>query len=107
MSEPQHSERLQRQTTAVFEAVAEGRKSPQLHLPPRKADYDVLSQGLIERGWSQSDLQLFTDTRALARAKPEQVCKMVQDWFAAHLAIKEPEIQLRLLFESLRPIVAG
>jgi hypothetical protein len=103
----EHSDYLQRQTTAVFEAVAEGRKSPQTHLPPRKDDYDALARVLTERGWSQTDLQLFTDPRALARASPEQVCKMVQDWFAAQLAIQEPEIQLRLLFESLRPVVAG
>jgi hypothetical protein len=35
------------------------------------------------------------------------VCKMVQDWFAAQLAITEPDIQVRLLFQSLRPVVAG
>jgi hypothetical protein len=101
----EHLGYLHRQTTAVFEA--EGRKSPQTHLPPRKDDYDALARVLTERGWSQSDLQLFTNPRALARASPEQVCKMVQDWFAAQLAIQEPEIQVRLLFESLRPVVAG
>lgn len=104
---PEHSEPLQRQATAVFEAVAEGRKSPQMHLPARKADYDVLERLLYERGWSPTDWLLFNDPRALGRAQPEQVCKMVQDWFAAHLAITQPEIQLRLLFQSLRPIVAG
>jgi GYF domain 2 len=107
MSKPDHSEHLQRQAIAVFEAVAEGRRSPQTHLPPRKADYDVLERLLYERGWSETDWQQFNNPRALGRAQPEQVCKMVQDWFAAHLAITEPEIQLRLLFQSLRPIVAG
>jgi GYF domain 2 len=107
LSIPEHSEHLQRQATVIFEAVAEGRKSPQTHLPPRKDDYEVLTRVLSERGWSQMDLQLFTDPRALGRADPEQVCKMVQDWFAAQLAITEPEIQARLLFQSLRPVVAG
>jgi hypothetical protein len=32
---------------------------------------------------------------------------MVQDWFAAQIAIKDPAVQLRLLIESLRPVVAG
>jgi hypothetical protein len=107
MSEPEHSEPLQRQATAVFEAVAEGRRSPQMHLPPRRDDYEALARMLTERGWSQSDLQLFNDPRALTRAKPEQVCSMVQDWFAAQLAMEEPAIQLRLLAQSLRPVVAG
>ncbi|HZA00808.1 MAG TPA: hypothetical protein VE665_00855, partial [Hyphomicrobiaceae bacterium] len=106
LNKPEHPH-LQRQTTAVFEAVAEGRKAPLTHLPPRKDDYDALARLLTERGWTQSDLQLFTDPRALARANSEQVCKMVQDWFAAQLSIQEPELQLRLLFESLRPVVAG
>jgi hypothetical protein len=107
MSAPDHVQPLQRQMTSVFEAVAEGRKSPQTHTPPRKADYDALTQALTRRGWTDADLQLFSDPRALARAKPEVVCKMVQDWFAAQLSIKEPEVQLRLLVESLRPVVAG
>lgn len=105
--QPQHFAPMQKQVTAVFEAVAEGRKSPQTHSRPNKADYDTLAQALTSRGWAQADLELFSDPRALARAKPEQVCKMVQDWFAAQLSIPEPDAQLRLLVESLRPVVAG
>jgi hypothetical protein len=107
MSSPEHSEHLQRQATVVFEAVAEGRKSPQTHLPPRKDDYEILKRLLYERGWTDTDWQMFNDPRALGRADPEQVCRMVQDWFAAQLAIPEPDIQVRLLFQSLRPVVAG
>ena len=52
-------------------------------------------------------MQLFTDARALARASPEKVCQLVHDWFAAHLDIKDPDMQLRLLVESIKPVVAG
>ena len=98
---------LQHQVTSVFEAIGEGTKSPQNYAPPRKTDYDLLAQELTARGWSQADLQLFSDPRALSRASQSQVCKMVQDWFAAQIAIKDSEVQTRLLVELLRPVVAG
>jgi hypothetical protein len=107
MRQGDKTEALHKQSVAVFEAVAFGRKTPQTNLPPRKADYDALAAELTARGWSQSDLQMFSDAKALAAAPPEQVCKMVQDWFAAQIAIKDPAVQLRLLIESLRPVVAG
>jgi hypothetical protein len=31
----------------------------------------------------------------------------VQDWFAAQLSITEEDVQMRLLGESLKPVVAG
>ena len=52
-------------------------------------------------------MQLFSDERALARAGPEKVCQLVHDWFAAQLALKDPDMQLRLLVDSLKPVVAG
>lgn len=102
-----HADQLQKQVTAVFDAIADGRKAPTTYLPPRRADYDALAQELTSRGWSATDLQTFSDPRALARSTPEQVCKMVQDWFAAQMAIKDGEARQRLLVESLRPVVAG
>jgi hypothetical protein len=107
MKNPDHLQHLQMQVTSVFEAVSDGRKAPQTYLPPRKSDYDMLTQALKKRGWSDADLQLFSDPKALARAKPDVVCKMVQDWFAAQLSIKDRAVQVRLLVESLRPVVAG
>ena len=101
------NEPLQKQVIAVFEAISDGRKSPQSYLPPRKTDYDALAAELTSRGWTQADLQTFSDPRALGRASPQQVCKMVQDWFTAQISIKDPAAQLRLLVESLRPVVAG
>jgi hypothetical protein len=107
LGEPGHVLPLQRQFASVFAAVAEGRKSPQTHLPPRKTDYDALTQALTSRGWTDRELQLFSDPRALARATPDQVCRLVQDWFAAQLSIKDQDVQLRLLVESLKPVVTG
>ena len=52
-------------------------------------------------------MQLFSDERALPRAAPEKVCQLVHDWFAAQLDIKDADMQLRLLVDSLKPVVAG
>ena len=52
-------------------------------------------------------MRVFSDPRALGRASPQDVCRMVQDWFAAQIAIKDADTQVRLLVESLRPVVAG
>jgi hypothetical protein len=98
---------LQAQLAAVFEAVAEGRKTPRVYPQPKKSDYDALAADLSKRGWSQEDMQLFSDERALAKAPPEKVCQLVHDWFAVQLAISDPEMQLRLLADSLKPVVAG
>lgn len=95
------------QLSAVFEAIREGRKQPVAHLPPRKTDYDVLADELVKLGWADNDLKVFSDPRLLSRASPDQVCRLVKDWFRAHLAIADQGTQLRLLVESLRPVVAG
>jgi hypothetical protein len=103
----EHTSHLQAQLTAVFEAIAEGRKQPRVYPQPRQADYDLLAAELTKRGWTQADMALFSDEKALAKAAPEKVCQMVHDWFAAQLELGNTEAQMRLLVESLRPVVAG
>ncbi len=98
---------IEGQVVAIFSAIAEGRKTRTTHNPPLKTDYDALADQLGKLGWSQTDLQLFADPRQLAKATPDKVCRMVQDWFAAHIAIGDAEVQERLLIETLRPVVAG
>jgi hypothetical protein len=98
---------IEAQVVAIVTAIAEGRKSPVAHASPSKPDYDILAAELGRLGWTQADMQLFADSKALARAPHEQVCKMVQDWFTAHLTIQDSGTQERLLFETLRPVVAG
>ena len=103
----EHTPALQRQVSAIFTAIAEGRRSPARHRSPTREDYDQLAAQLAKLGWSPADLQLFSDARSLAKASPERVCKMVQDWFAAQLAVSDEEVQVRLLIEALKPVVAG
>jgi hypothetical protein len=102
-----HTAHLQMQLAAVFEAIADGRKSPRVYPSPRKTDYDTLAGELTKLGWSQSDMALFSDDQALARAAPQKVCQLVHDWFAAQLGLKDADMQLRLLVDSLKPVVAG
>jgi hypothetical protein len=91
----------------VFEAIADGRKTARVYPQPRKADYEALAGDLGKRGWSQADMQLFSDERALAHAAPEKVCQLRHDWCGAQLEIKDADMQLRLLVDSLKPVVAG
>lgn len=107
MTKPEFVRPIQAQSTAIFEAIADGRKTPNTHGKPVKGDYDTLAAELARLGWSQSDLQLFADPKSLARSPPDRVCSMVQDWFSAHLAVKDQAVQERLLVETLRPVVAG
>jgi hypothetical protein len=102
-----HTAHLHTQLTAVFEAIADGRKSPRVYPTPRKADYDTLAGELSKLGWSQADMALLSDEQALARASPDKVCQLVHDWFAAQLGLKDADMQLRLLVDSLKPVVAG
>jgi hypothetical protein len=102
-----HTSYLQAQLTTVFEAIAEGRKQPRVYPQPRQTDYDKLAADLTKRGWTPEDMKLFSNERALAQATPEKVCQMVHDWFAAQLSLSDTEAQMRLLVESLRPVVAG
>lgn len=102
-----HTSHLQAQLTSVFEAIAEGRKQPRVYPQPRQTDYDKLAADLAKRGWTPADMKLFSDERSLAQAAPDKVCQMVHDWFAAQLSLTDQDAQMRLLVESLRPVVAG
>lgn len=95
------------QLAAIFEAIADGRKAPKQQAAAQREDFDALSTQLGQRGWGPQDLQLFSDARALSRAAPNRVCKMVRDWFAAQLELKDEAMQVRLLVETLKPVVAG
>jgi len=100
--------RLQAQMVAVYEAIADGRKSPRAYPSPKREDYEKLAADLQQRyNWTQMDLQLFTNEQALSQASQGKVCQLVHDWFAAQLDVKDADMQVRLLVDSLKPVVAG
>ncbi|MEI9899847.1 MAG: hypothetical protein WDN31_06495 [Hyphomicrobium sp.] len=107
LQQPEQGAAIQAQIAAIFEAIADGRKSPSAHDRAVKEDYDILVQELTKLGWKESDLQVFSNPSLLAREPPERVCQMVQDWFSAHLAVADQGTQERLLVETLKPVVSG
>ena len=98
---------VQAQVAAIFEAIADGRKTPTQHEKAGKTDYEVLVQELSKLGWKENDLKVFSNPQSLSHEPPERVCQMVQDWFAAHLAVADKATQERLLVETLKPVVSG
>lgn len=105
---PAFAETLQKQMIAVFTGVVDARGGRKIHANTRRTDYDALTEDLTRhRGWSQQDLATFSDPQKLSTTLPDKVCTLVQDWFASQLAMKDPEVQTRLLAESLKPLVGG
>ncbi len=107
LNDPAAAPTVEAQVLRIFEAITEGKGQPAAHERPKKEDYDVLAAQLGKLGWSQADLQMFADPKALSAAPPARVCQMVRDWFKAHVEITDGAVQERLLFETLRPVVAG
>jgi hypothetical protein len=107
LQSPDEGEAMRAQVAAIFEAIADGRNSPTTHEPAVKSDYEILVQQLTKLGWQESDLKTFSNPSALSKEPPERVCKMVQDWFVAHLSVEDQATQERLLVETLKPVVSG
>lgn len=107
VQKPTEGAPLHAQMRAVFAAVVDGQKNPITRSAPQPEDYNLLAAELGTIGWSQADIQLFADPKALAAAPRDRVCKMVKDWFSAHLAVKNNPARERLLHETLRLVIAG
>jgi hypothetical protein len=107
VQKPAEGAALHAQLRAVLAAVVDGQKTPVTRTQPLPADYNLLAAELGTIGWSQADIQLFADPKALAAAPRDRVCKMVKDWFTAHLAVKDDPARERLLYETLRLVIAG
>ncbi len=107
VQKPSEGAPLHAQMRAVFAAVVEGQKNPVARAAPMPDDYALLAKELGILGWTQADIQLFADPNALAASPRDRVCKMVKDWFSAHLAVKDLPARERLLHETLRPVIAN
>lgn len=107
MQTPETATTFNAHVNAVFDAISEGTKTPTKHDVAIKTDYDTLIKELAKIGWKEDDLKTFSNPRLLSKQSPEQVCKMVLDWFVAHLAVKDKAVQDRLLYETLKPVVTG
>ncbi len=107
MENPETATALNAQAGAIFEAISEGTRNPVKHDSAVKSDYDLLIKELSKLGWKEEDLQVFSNPKLLAKREPEQVCKMVQEWFIAHLSVQDGAVRERLLFETLKPVVSG
>ena len=62
---------------------------------------------LTKLGWAAGDLQLFADPRGPSKTSPDRYCKMMHEFFAAHLAVEDPAARDRLLFRTLKLVVAS
>lgn len=98
---------LQAQLTAVFKAIAEGRRQPRVYPRPSQEEFQMLAKELYKMGWTQADMVLFGDEKALAKASPEKVCQLVHDFFKAQIEFQDEEIQMKLIINALRPVFAG
>jgi hypothetical protein len=107
ISDPAKNTELNAHLLAVFTAVSEGRKGATAHADPADGDYKLLVQELVKKGWTQAELELFADPKGASRTTPERYCQMMQDFFAAHLTITDPNVQDRLLHRTLKLVVAG
>lgn len=104
---PAFAETLQKQMIAVFQGVVDARSNKKVHAVTRREDYIALTGELTQRGWTQQDLATFSDPQRLSTTLPDKVCQLVQQWFVTQLALKDAELQTRLLAESLKPLVGG
>jgi hypothetical protein len=102
-----HTAHLQALSTAIFEAIAEGRQLPRVHPRPSQAQYGMLANELRKRGWTPEDFQLLASKQGLAQAEPDKVCQLVQEFFDAQLSLPDPEVQMRLLVDSLKPVLGS
>ena len=104
---PEKNAEINAHFQAIFSAVGEGTRTPHTHAEPSEADYQLLVAQLTKLGWSQADLQLFADPKGPMKTSADRYCKMMHEFFAAHLAVEDAPAQERLLYRTLKLVVAG
>ncbi|MGI9424484.1 MAG: GYF domain-containing protein [Hyphomicrobiaceae bacterium] len=102
-----HVERLGTQTNAIVAAARDGASAKRTYSEPASGDFTDLANMLIKRGWTESDLEMFSDPTKLSTAPAGKVCSLVTEWFETQLQMPAGDKQMRLLATSLQPVVRG
>ena len=106
-NEPSHLRVLETQGQAFVSALRNHSDTNTQYPQPGPNDFNALAQMLLKRGWSETDLEMFSDAAALSSAPAEKVCKLVTEWFDTQLQMQPSDQQMRLLATSLEPVVRG
>ena len=106
-ADPVRSRLLEEQSRMIVTAIIAAQNKSKVHGAPTKTDFETLSSELRRRGWTQSDLAMFSNPSALSKAEPKTVCRLVTDWFVTQTRLPDPAMRSRLISASLRPVVAG
>ena len=99
--------KLGSQTEATIAAAQNGITSKKSYPEPINQDFTDLANLLVKRGWTETDLKLFSDPTELSNAPASKVCTLVTQWFETQLQMPPSDKQMRLLATSLQPVVRG
>ncbi len=106
-NDPLHLAMLGTQSEAIIAAAGNNNAQTTQYGEPSDDDFKALTQLLFSRGWTESDVKLFSNPSALSSAPESTVCKLVTEWFETQLQMPPGEQQMRLLATSLQPVIRG
>ncbi|MEN2495153.1 MAG: hypothetical protein TECD_01071 [Hyphomicrobiaceae bacterium hypho_1] len=98
---------LGEQVEAIVAAAKNKNLTLELYPEPNEDDFKTMTRLLNGRGWTQEDIDLFSNPAALSSAPEAKVCKLVTEWFEVQLNLSSSSSQIRLLAASLRPVIRG
>ena len=99
--------KLGSQTEATIAAAQNGTTAKKIYREPTSEDFSDLANLLLKRGWTDIDLEVFSDPKQLSNAPASKVCTLVTQWFETQLQMPPSDKQMRLLATSLQPVVGG
>jgi uncharacterized protein DUF4339 len=95
---------VQRQATAVFDTIAQGRKYRQVYEPVAEADIQLAIQELQRRGWSEQMRAALAEPNQLRTLPAGLVCRIRREWLAIIASLPDPA-RTRWYREVLGPLL--
>ncbi|HFB2048503.1 MAG: DUF4339 domain-containing protein [Hyphomicrobiaceae bacterium] len=95
------------QIEAIIAAAENRGQNSESYSEPSEDDFKVMTKLLSNRGWTQGDVNLFSNPAALSVAPEATVCRLVSEWFEVQLQVSSTDRQMRLLAASLSPVIRG